>query len=131
MIKKYLTALLVLLALPAAAEQEQADKSSYILFVHTGANAAKISDVEGKVRAVLTSLLKAGYSVRKPDTGRDEVGGPGVDYFTEGDKDTAEDVAKIVNDTYRAMDLGNVVLKARRQKVRNPPHYLGVWLFPP
>jgi hypothetical protein len=124
---RHLAALLVLLASPAG-EAEQADKSSYILFVHTGAD-AKVKDVDDKVRSVLTSLLKAGYSVRKPDTDRDVVGGPGVDYFNDGDKDTAEDVAKIVNETYQAMQLGDVVLRARLQKIPNPPHYFGVWLF--
>jgi hypothetical protein len=70
--------------------------------------------------------------VRAPDNQRDVVGGPGVDYFDDSALDVAQDVANTVNETFEKL-WGQVAddrkLKPRRQRVKNPPTYLGVWLF--
>jgi hypothetical protein len=119
--------LLAALAATAAtgrAVAQQPDNSSYILFLHAGAP-TDIHDADSLLLVVLQGLVKAGYSVRKPDNERDAVGGPGVDYFNDNDLAAAQDVANIVND---AMP-NRKKLAPRRQRVNNPPHYLGVWLF--
>ena len=104
--------------------QESRANSRYILFIHTGGGPENL--VGNLVQNVLTALLKEGYSVRKPDNQRDAVGGPGVDYFDDEDGRKAQEVADIVNSilpsTLRR-------LEARRQRAKNPPGYLGVWLF--
>jgi hypothetical protein len=69
--------------------------------------------------------VKAGYSVRKPDNDRDEVGGPGVDYFDDNASGVAQTIADIVND---AMP-DRKKIAPRRQRVKNPPYYIGIWLF--
>jgi hypothetical protein len=111
-------------AAPGAVAQAQTDNSSYIVFVHSGA-APEVHDAGDRVLAVLKGLLKAGYSVRKPDSERDVVGGPGVDYFNDNDLTAAQAIADIVN----AAMPDRQKIAPRRQRVNNPPHYFGVWLF--
>jgi hypothetical protein len=110
------------------AQQQQQENplanSRYILFIHTG-GAPENSDV-GLIPEILSVLLRNGYSVRKPDDQRDEVGGPGVDYFDEKDQDKAKELANLVNSVLPA---SLKRLDARRQRVKNPPGYFGVWLF--
>src|SRR5262249_55439573 len=103
---------------------EPVDNSIYILFVHAGAPPS-VPDAQSRLLAVLKELVKAGYSVRKPDSERDTVGGPGVDYFNDNDLAAAQAVADIVN----AALSDRPKIAPRRQRVNNPPHYLGVWLF--
>jgi len=118
----------VAMPLSPYAQQQQQEKapenSRYILFIHTGGGPEKSAD--DLVPRILKELLKNGYSVRKPDDQRDEVGGPGVDYFDEKDENKAKEVASLVNSILPA-NLRR--LEARRQRVKNPSGYLGVWLF--
>lgn len=112
-------------AVAAGAVAQQTDNSSYIVFLHAGAP-PDLHDANERLVAVLSGLAKAGYSVRKPDSDRDLVGGPGVDYFNDNDLAAAQAVANIVN---VAMPDRKEKLAPRRQRINNPPHYLGVWLF--
>jgi hypothetical protein len=118
-----LVALLPAMPLAALAQQQvPVDNSHYIIFIHSGGR----PDTDPLVQGVLRALLSKGYSVRKPDNQRDEVGGPGVDYFADEEAGKAQEVADIVN---TALNLPTRLLQARRQRVKNPPGYLGVWLF--
>jgi hypothetical protein len=116
--------LLAALAATAAAAGEP-DNSIYILFIHAGAP-PDVHDADARVLEVLKGLVKARYSVRKPEADRDVIGGPGVDYFNDNDLATAQAVADIMN---AAMPDRPKKIAPRRQYVNNPPHYLGVWLF--
>jgi hypothetical protein len=105
------------------ADAKANDPSTYILFLHTGAAAGH--DTAKVVTAVTSALLKAGYSLRAPDTERDIVGGPGVDYFDDGDAQAAAEVAKAVNSAAGA----DFKLAPRLQRAKTPSHYIGIWLF--
>jgi hypothetical protein len=120
-----LLAALAASATAVTAVAQQADNSRYILFLHAGAP-PDVHDANAHLLAVLNGLRKAGYLVRKPDSDRDDVGGPGVDYFDDNDLAAAQAVADIVN---AAMPDSPKKIAPRRQRVKNPPYYLGVWLF--
>jgi hypothetical protein len=108
---------------PAMEQQRTTqDNARHILFLHTG-GAPGTESIVGKV---LKELLRKGYSVRRPDSLHDEVGGPGVDYFYDEDNGTAADIAYIVN---RELPAKFPRLEPRRQRVGNPRGYFGVWLF--
>jgi tetratricopeptide (TPR) repeat protein len=110
----------LLAQLTAAAPTARApDNGRFTLFIHGGGEAADTIDV------VERSLQQKGYAVRAPDDQRDAVGGPGVDYFSDGDKAAAQEVAVAIN---ALLPSGHPPLKPRRQKVKNPAGYLGVWL---
>src|SRR5271166_4926036 len=82
---------------PMAGAQLQAQQqvATNIVFIHTAGQ-----PIDGDaVVAVLKALLQAGYSLRKPDTDGDVVGGPGVDYFYDDDLPAAQSIADIVNRT--------------------------------
>jgi hypothetical protein len=119
-----LLAALAATAAAGGAVAQQPDNSTYILFLHAGAP-PDVHDTDSLLLVILQGLVKAGYSVRKPDNERDVLGGPGVDYFNDNDLAAAQAVANIVND---AMP-NQKKLAPRRQRVNNPPRYLGVWLF--
>ena len=128
--------LAVLLGLPSLAWSQvplrggpsQAAGNAYVLFIHAG---PKKPD-DGSIKELALRLLKRGYVVRQPAFDQDVVGGPGVDYFTDQARGKAQEVADIVNDFLA--DIGTPPsdakkLKPRLQNVKNPPTYLGVWLY--
>ncbi len=129
-------AFVLLLCLPSLAWSQvpqrggpsQAAGNAYVLFIHAG---PKKPDDAG-VKDLALRLLKRGYVVRQPAFDQDVVGGPGVDYFTDQARSKAQEVADIVNDFLT--DTGTPPsdarkLKPRLQNVKNPPTYLGVWLY--
>src|SRR5262245_18080120 len=63
----------------------------YAIFLHTGGGEPNLADQLAK------ALVAKGFSVRGVDTNMDSVGGSGVDYFNEQDRQGARDVAEIVN----------------------------------
>lgn len=127
---------LATIALIVGAQQvgaQTSDNSKYFLFIHAG----PLEPNDERVRSIAYALVERGYSVRAPDRDVDFVGGPGVDYFDDGAKAKAEDVANIVNEEIEKMVQSRRIegssirkLVARRQNVKNPAVYLGVWLFP-
>jgi len=119
------------------------NNSRFVIFIHAGGipddaakkseGGAKISE-DDRVKEIAVTLVRKQYTVRVPDQDRDRVGGPGVDYFDDGAKAAAEDVANTVNAALKALKLldekdEKKALKPRRQFLRSPPNYLGVWLF--
>jgi len=105
------------------------DNSRFVVFIHTGGN-EKADDKS--IREIAVALLGKRYVVRAPDKERDEVGGPGVDYFADTGRDAAQEVADVVNEKLKRLGLlpdENKKLKPRLQRQKNPPGYLGVWLF--
>jgi hypothetical protein len=106
------------------------DNGQFVVFLHGGGtDTAKIEDQD--LRQIGAVLVKKGYIVRAPDMDRDQVGGPGVDYFSDEARTAAEDVASTVNAelSNRKLLITGKELKPRRQNLKNPPGYLGVWLF--
>jgi len=105
------------------------DRSKYIIFIHAGPRTKDDRDV----KLISGALFSKGYIVRAPDDDQDEVGGPGVDYFDESAKEPADDVAKIINETFRLLkserDAKQSLRPRRQSKTKNPPNWLGVWLF--
>jgi hypothetical protein len=101
--------------------------SHYRLFIHSGAWKTGEGDAAA-VNRVATALAERGYLVRPPDEARDDTGGASVDYFAETDKDIAQDVANVVNDV---LYKGETKVRPRLQRIRNPPGYIGVWLYGP
>jgi hypothetical protein len=104
------------------------DNSKFVVFIHAGGK--KVD--EKKIREIAVELLKKRYVVRAPEYDQDEIGGPGVDYFAESARDAAKDVADTVNEKLKSLELvtdNKKNLVPRLQRVRNPPGYLGVWLF--
>ena len=102
----------------------QPQNSRFTLFIHAGGRPENVSSEV--VGALVRQLAGAGYTVTAPDLDADKVGGPGVDYFSDQDAAAAQAVATIVN---FALPPGAERLKPRPQKIRNPPGFLGVWLF--
>jgi hypothetical protein len=99
-----------------------ADAKRFVLFIHAGTATKPDQDL---VKKVTFALAARGYVVRSPEYDRDELGGPGVDYFADADLQAATDVAAVVN-----AELSPAIkLKPRLQRVRNQPGYIGVWLF--
>jgi hypothetical protein len=125
-------ALILVLCAPSALlaqnqAQQGAPNSRFVIFIHAGGGAT-----DEEVREVAIALIRKQYTVRPTDRDQDKVGGPGVDYFDDSAKAAAEDVANTVNDVLKGQKLltdDKKALKARRQSLRNPPGYLGVWLF--
>ncbi|HEU0084006.1 MAG TPA: hypothetical protein VFQ87_14160 [Bradyrhizobium sp.] len=127
-------ALLALLYLPSLALAQappgppSAGGTPYVLFIHSG---PKSSD-DILVKRLAVTLAKQGYSVREPEGDQDKVGGPGVDYFADQARDKAQDVADKVNEFLAqngAAAEPAKKLQPRKQSGKNPPNYLGVWLF--
>ena len=111
-------------------QQQQATKESkFVLFVHTGPRAPD----DLAVKQIAAALSRKGYLVRAPDNQQDIVGGPGVDYFDPAAAQTAEEVAGTVNEMLQKVAPppdDSKKLKPRLQRgTKNPPGYLGVWLF--
>jgi hypothetical protein len=105
------------------------DNSRFVVFIHAG---GKDGADDKAIREIAVALLGKRYVVRAPDRERDEVGGPGVDYFAEAARDAAQEVADTVNEKLKSLNLlpdETKKLKPRLQRLKNPPGYLGVWLF--
>jgi len=113
---------------PQRGGPSQGAGNRYVVFIHAG---PKKPGDQG-VKNLALRLVKQDYLVRQPEFDQDVVGGPGVDYFTDQAKAKAQEVADIVNDfladTGALPDPGKK-LKPRLQNVKNPPTYLGVWLY--
>jgi hypothetical protein len=131
MMKRVCAAFLVLVAValygrPGGSIElsEQKGVLGYIVFMHTGPK----SPDDTSVRAIAGQLVRSGYVVRAPEGDQDKVGGPGVDYFADDAKPAAERLADTVNKLLEA-ETGFKPLKPRRQNLKNPPNYLGLWLF--
>jgi hypothetical protein len=125
----YSLALLIFGLLPSQifAQQREIDNSQFVVFVHAG---PKLSDP--KIKQVTGALFAKGYLVRAPDNEQDKDGGAGVDYFDKAAEKTATEIAALVNERLTTLNLrgpDDVALVLRLQRVKNPPTYIGVWLF--
>jgi predicted esterase len=94
--------------------------NQYVLFIHGGGG-----DEKGMAR-VVSALAQRYYVVRPPDQQSDDVGGAGVDYFAESDKNIAQDIADVVN---AVLYNGEPKVHPRFQRIKNPTGYIGVWLY--
>jgi hypothetical protein len=105
------------------------DPSKFVVFIHTGGRSLD----RHATQRIGIALSQKGYVVRAPDRDQDDVGGPGVDYFSESARPAAEDVANTMNEILTEMKLqdkdARKKLRPRLQRTKNPPGYLGVWLF--
>jgi hypothetical protein len=129
-------ALFLLLLLPgfaSAQPQSQAQApmpggAKYVVFVHAG---PKLNDA--RIKQVAGALFEKGYLVKSPDGDQDTTGGAAVDYFDPSAKDVAADIAKLMNERLKALELkgpDDADLAPRFQRItKNPPTYIGVWLF--
>ena len=89
------------------------------IFIHFGSAGI---DVAFKVKLALEEF---GFRVHAPDGQADVVGGTGVDFFNDEDLPGASAISQIVNGVLPP----NVQQVApRRQRVVNPPGFIGVWL---
>ena len=80
------------------------------------------------MRQIAGKLAYEGYRVRGINNQEDTIGGPAIDYFDEQSVEAAQIVAGIVNDALKkGGQRGD--LKPRRQRVKNPQGFIGVWLF--
>ena len=126
----YQILLIAVIAVPLAwpAEpQMQKTPDYFTVFIHAGAKSPPAEEV---IRQITIALVQKGYSVRPPDKQQDVVGGSGVDYFSDEDAAAAQNIADIVNQAFSALNVKqSKPLAPRRQRVRNPPGYIGVWLF--
>ena len=109
----------LLAAMPISGSAET-DNNRFVVFIHAGGGSQEAA------QQVALALGKEGFVVRRPDNQRDTVGGPGIDYFNQQDAGGAARAASIVN---AAMPRGSRNLPTRLQRAKNPPGYLGVWLF--
>jgi hypothetical protein len=120
--------MIVLLLVPPAGRCEPlgdppADAGRFVLFIHAGSD----GHVDPKlVKQAAVKLAERGYVVRSPDTQFDEEG-PGVDYFSKGDLQAAQDIAAFLNTLLPPR--ADRSIAPRFQRTKNPPGYIGVWLF--
>ena len=126
------TILAILLCLPALAQTwaqagpPMAAGTPYVVFIHSG---PKQSD-DPVVKRLAVMLARQGYSVREPEEDQDKVGGPGVDYFGDQAKAKAQELADAVNGYLGPLGQdASKKLQPRKQAAKNPPNYLGVWLY--
>jgi hypothetical protein len=103
----------------AGASSVPADVGRYRVFLHDGGGDAALAS------RIAENLRNLGFRASS-DSYIDPVGGPGVEYFNDEDRNGAVSVALAVNSMLPA-DLKP--LRPRRQTVDNPPGFLGVWLF--
>lgn len=114
--------LCVLSASPLACEAAVAGTEG-VVFIHTGGGDPSVG---GRLADFLT---QNGLRVRGVDSFQDSVGGAGVDYFTQADLDLATRASNLTN---YFLGTDALPLQPRYQSsVKNPPGYLGVWLFDP
>jgi hypothetical protein len=119
-------ALTLMFCISNTAAAQPRDNSRFVIFIHTGGGTI----TEEQAKAIAVDLVRKRYTVRVPDNQQDRVGGPGVDYFADDAKGAADDVAATVNAAMKSLNLRNSKpLAARRQNLKNPPGFLGVWLF--
>jgi len=126
-ISRLLVALLMLV-IPSLGRSQSAtspptNASSFVLFIHAGASNNPDQDL---IKRIAVTLATRGYNVHSPDNERDEIGGPGVDYFSDEDLPAAQDIATVISDM---LPQGSKRLMPRRQRGKSPPGYIGVWLF--
>src|SRR5271167_2984982 len=119
---------LLMLSIPSLARSQvatapPANASSFVLFIHAGARNNPDQDL---VKKIAVALATRGYNVHSPDNERDEIGGPGVDYFSDEDLPAAQDIATVISDM---LPQGSKRLMPRRQRGKSQPGYIGVWLF--
>ncbi len=119
------TSLLVGLSAAGVNSPPPDNANRYSVFVHSGGWRPGDGDQE-VVTSIVSALAQRGYVVRPPDAQRDDVGGAGVDYFAESDKDIAQDIADVVNDILYKSE---PKVHPRFQRIRNPTGYIGVWLY--
>ncbi len=94
------------------------DNSTFVVFIHAG---GKDYVDEKSVREIAVALLGKRFVVRAPDKERDEVGGPGVDYFAKSAREAAQEVANTVNDKLKSLNLltdETKALKPRLQRLK-------------
>jgi hypothetical protein len=120
----------VLMPLPLCAQTPVPtyDASKFVLFLHSG----PWPPDDRVVKLIAGALAQRGFLVRAPDNQKDEIGGPGVDYFDGVALAAANDIAAIVNNALVQLGVNvpdNKKLKPRLQRAKTPPTYLGVWLF--
>jgi hypothetical protein len=119
--------MLAFLLLPSQTMAQDVVPNQFVVFVHAG---PKLSDA--KIKQITGALFEKGYQVRAPDNDQDAEGGVGVDYFDKSAEKTATEIAKLMNDKLKSLELkgpSDLELKPRFQSVKNPPTYIGVWLF--
>ena len=130
--KAYRLALLFVLLSPSqmlAQSSRQIPNSQFVVFVHAGPKST-----DPRIKQITGALFAKGYQVRAADNEQDTVGGAGVDYFDDSAKATADEIAKLMNEKLAAVQLKTATdkdLEPRFQRVKNPPTYIGVWLFSP
>lgn len=131
MMKAWRLALLVVLPLVGQASAQNVRQApggiQYVVFLHAGPNLSN-----PKIKQVAGALFEKGYLVRAPDNEQDTVGGAGVDYFDESAKTAADEISTLMNTTLKRLELktgADQELRSRFQRVKNPPTYIGVWLF--
>jgi hypothetical protein len=128
-ITRAILAMLLCLASFAPAQAQNAPPgggTQYVVFIHSG---PKQSD-DPVVKRLAVMLAKQGYSVREPEEDQDKVGGPGVDYFGDQAKGKAQELADAVNGYLGPLGQDAAKkLQPRKQSGKNPPNYLGVWLY--
>jgi hypothetical protein len=125
-------ALLLLLLLPGFASAETPVQApggtKYVVFVHTGPK-----QDDPRIKQVAGALFEKGYLVKSPDGDQDTTAGAGVDYFDPSAKDVATAIAKLMNERLASLGLkgpDDIDLTPRFQRsTKNPPTYIGVWLF--
>jgi hypothetical protein len=103
------------------------DRSLYTLFIHYGAP----DDMTGlpNISSLVQALREQGWVVRGADNQKD-ASGSGIDYFRPQDKAAAEAIATSVNKWLGdSSKPGLSTVKPRLQSTRNPPGYIGVWIF--
>lgn len=124
---RLLTVLALLAPVPLAA-QAQISEPKYVVFIHTGPKKAD----DPVIRQILGYVVKSGFLVREPDANSDFVGGPGIDYFSDDALPAAKRLADLLNGLLPKFQIEGVKiqpLNPRKQNVKNPATYLGVWLF--
>lgn len=125
---RLMTVLILLAPAPLAAQLPSSSEPKYVVFIHTGPKPAD----DPAIRQIAGILVKNGFVVRAPDNDSDLVGGPGVDYFSDEALPTAKQLAELLNGLLPKFQIEGVTIKPlapRKQNVKNPALYLGVWLF--
>jgi hypothetical protein len=121
---------ILVLTVPLPLRAQQMRQSEFVVFIHAGPRSAN----DPIILQIAGYLSRMGFIVRAPDFERDTFAGPHVEYSSESASSVAQQVADLLTKMKQAIsglspDERRPLRVQQQLNTKNPPGYLGVWLF--